>query len=86
MMPGSPAGSGDGALNGTVKAADPRLLTAETVDTFVAPGGIAGVLAGGADAADAVAVTEAAELDGKGAAEAEVSPETAADALGVVLG
>src|SRR4051812_32032125 len=41
MMPGSPAGSGDGALNGTVNDADAFDVTAEMVEAFLAPGGTA---------------------------------------------
>ena len=34
MIPGSPAGSGEGASNGTVNASDALLVTAETVETL----------------------------------------------------
>src|SRR4051812_2397540 len=59
MMPGSPAGSGGGALNGTVNDADPFDVTAETVATFVAPGGTAMGPDPEAAAADADAGAEA---------------------------
>src|SRR3954454_656650 len=59
MIPGSPAGSGDGALNGTVNDADPFDVTDDTVATFVAPAGTALAPGGEAAAADGGADAEA---------------------------
>src|SRR5690349_23543983 len=47
MTPGSPAGSGAGASNGTTNAAEPRLVTVAMDATAIAPAGsFAGVPVG----------------------------------------